>query len=94
MAAEPMETDAAAAAAASRGADGSAASVFDVDAYIGAYEGDTKLKRLEFIAKKVSAATPPRRDGPPSLRTAPLLPAPPRAQAAGVPATGSGARQH
>ena len=67
MAAEPMETDAAAAAAASGGADGSAASVFDVDAYIGAYEGDTKLKRLEFIAKKVSAATPPRRDGPPSL---------------------------
>eukprot|EP01046_Picozoa_sp_COSAG06_P039420 COSAG06_NODE_4657_length_4061_cov_1.164816_2_plen_145_part_00 len=54
-----METDAAAAAAASGGADGSAASVFDVDAYIGAYEGDTKLKRLEFIAKKVSAATPP-----------------------------------
>lgn len=26
---------------------------FDVDAYIGSYDGNTKLRRLEFIAKKV-----------------------------------------
>lgn len=62
MESQPMETEAAAAAAAatdtsaSAGSGGcSAVAAFDVDSYIGAYEGDTKLKRLQFIAAKVSA---------------------------------------
>eukprot|EP01043_Picozoa_sp_COSAG02_P041856 COSAG02_NODE_3509_length_6634_cov_2.750574_1_plen_168_part_00 len=50
-----METEAAAAGGA--GCPGAAA--FDVESYIGAYEGDTKLKRLEFIAKKVGSADLP-----------------------------------
>lgn len=52
-----METDAtaAAAAAAEDGGERAGAAAFDVESYIGAYAGDTKLKRLEFIAKKVRA---------------------------------------
>ena len=60
-----MSVDAGAAAApATNGAAAAAAGgggvAFDVDSYIVAYEGETKLQRLHFIAKKVLSPQPSR----------------------------------